>query len=73
MRKTRPDDPLPRALSQRAEWGYSNAAIARREEYIRNAAAQCFSLGRIAAHLAAWLRPKFRQPSVSDRYRVEVE
>ena len=64
---------MPRALSQRAEWGYSQAATERREKSILNAARQWISLGRIAGHLAAWLSPKFRQPSVSDQYQVEVE
>ena len=64
---------MPRAISRRAEWRYSNAATKRREENILNAARQWISLGRIMARLAAWFSPKFKQPSVSDQYLVEVE
>lgn len=63
---------LPRALSQRAEWGFSNAAIERREQHLQNAARQTLFLARIIRRLLN-VRPRFRPKKLTDEYHVEVE
>lgn len=63
---------LPRALSQRAEWGFSNAAIERREQHLQNAARQTLFLARIIERILN-IRPKFKPEKLTDEYHVEVE